>query len=342
MTTRIGTEAIIVNSVTGPGGPGNLVPPGGLLEDCVRLAVMAPSLHNSQPWLFRVLDGEVEVFADPNRRLDVLDPFGREQTISVGAALFTLRLALCAAGYRPAVQLFPAPERPDLVARVTVAGTSPATADVARLVAAVPRRHTNRYPFISKAVPADVIEQLVVAAAQEGAGLAITGQAARNTLSALSRVAERRQHATGHYRAELTRWSTGRDRRGDGIPSSALGPGAALASMPIRDFGLLQPNLLRPAEAFEPYPSILVLSTSGDDRNDWAAAGQALQRVLLTATVLGLATTPISQLVEVPAIREQLADTDAGVWAQLILRVGYGQPAAATPRRPLADVILPG
>jgi len=107
----------------------------------------------------------------------------------------------------------------------------------------------------------------------------------------------------------------------------------------VRDFGLMQPHLTRTAERFEPFPTIAVLSTAGDDVRQWLAAGQALQHVLLVATRAGLATTPISQPVEVPAIRELLSDAGAGWWAQMIVRVGYGSPAAATPRRPLAEVL---
>ena len=79
----------------------------GVLTDCVRSATAAPSLHNSQPWLFRLRDRTVEVYADRGRRLDVLDPYGRELFISVGAALFTLRLALHGAGYVPHTGVLP-------------------------------------------------------------------------------------------------------------------------------------------------------------------------------------------------------------------------------------------
>ena len=46
-----------------------------------------------------------------------------------------------------------------------------------------------------------------------------------------------------------------------------------------------------------------------------------------------------SQPVEIPAIRELLTDTAAGQWAQMIIRVGHGPPAAATPRRPISDIL---
>ncbi|MEU4159265.1 hypothetical protein [Actinoplanes sp. NPDC026670] len=85
-----------------------------------------------------------------------------------------------------------------------------------------------------------------------------------------------------------------------------------------------------------------VLATDGDTPAAWVLAGQALQRVLLTATVLHLATTPISQPIEIPAVRDLLTDPATGRTAQMIIRLGYAEPAVATPRRNLADVLETG
>ena len=310
------------------------------IEGCIRSATSAPSLHNSQPWLFRIGAGVIDVYADRRRQLEVLDPTGRELLISVGATVLTLALALRGAGWRTDIATFPDDGQPDLVARVTVGHPAPLSSAEEALVAAIPHRHTNRYPFTSSVIPADTLEQLIGAARQEAAVLTVANPVSRNAIIGLSQAADRRQRATGGYRAELARWTTHRTLHRDGIPPSAVGPWDAMEIMPIRDFGLLQPHLARAPETFETHPTLMVLATAGDDRKDWVRAGQALQRVLLTATWLKLATTPISQPVEIPAIRKQLSDTTKGIWAQMILRVGYGRPAAATPRRPLSDVLL--
>jgi hypothetical protein len=115
-----------------------------------------------------------------------------------------------------------------------------------------------------------------------------------------------------------------------------------MEALPLRDFGLTQPQLRRSSEPFEPYPTIVVVSTDGDDVPRWLRAGQALQRVLLLATVHGLAATPMSQPLEIPALRELVIDTASGRWAQVILRLGYAPPTTPSPRRPLADVLLIG
>jgi nitroreductase len=310
-----------------------------VLADCVRLATAAPSLHNSQPWLFRVGHSAIEVYADRSRRLAVLDPAGREQLISVGAALFTLRLGLRRAGYRPETELFPQPDRPHFVARVTPVVPEPASAAAEALVEAVPHRHTNRWPFAQAPVAPEALEHLRDAARREGAVLTVANASSRAAILELGRTADRRLRARPGYREELSRW-IGEPGRRDGVPPAAAGPWDALESIPVRDFVPYAPRSRRHVP-FEPYPTILVLATAGDEGPDWVRAGQALQSVLLTATWQGLATTPISQPVEVPPLRRMLTDPTGGLSAQMVIRVGYGRTIGSTPRRSVEEVLLP-
>jgi hypothetical protein len=310
------------------------------LTDCVRAAIAAPSLHNSQPWRFRIRDGGVDVFADRRRQLQVIDPSGRELMISIGAALFNLRLAVRNQLRVPVLRLLPDPAEPDLVARLTPGPPARPDAAVAALAGAIPLRHTNRRPFARTVIPADVLDRLMAAAKVEGAALAVAGPVGRGAILSLVRTAEERLRSEGVYRAELTEWTRPVRSRRDGVPPSSVGVWDALEVLPMRDFGLTQPWLQRPVAQFEPFPTIVVLSTDGDTVGDWLRAGQALQRVLLAATIDRLSATPLSQPLEVAGLRELLTDTGTGRWAQMILRIGYGQPAASTPRRPLADVLM--
>ena len=54
----------------------------------VELARHAPSVHNTQPWHFEDDHGVLTLRRDETRRLPVLDPDARQQTLSCGAALF--------------------------------------------------------------------------------------------------------------------------------------------------------------------------------------------------------------------------------------------------------------
>jgi nitroreductase len=309
-----------------------------MLIDCLTAATAAPSIHNTQPWLFRLGDGVVDVLADHRRRLAVLDPDGREMYISVGAAVFTLRVALAAAGRPATVSLTP---EPDVAARLTIGPATEPSRAARALAAVIRRRHTNRRPFADKPVPYGTIEELSGAATAEGATLLAVGPELRDGVLALTRTADNRIRANPAYLAELAAWTTppGPFRR-DGVPRQAFGPRATDARLPLRDLGLGNHAPTGTVD-FEPDPTLAVLFTPDDTVADWLRAGAALQRLWLTATLRGLAVTPMTQLTEISALRALLDDTSTRYVAQTVLRLGYPRsPALATPRRPLADVLL--
>jgi nitroreductase len=315
---------------------------GRVTRDCLEAAVRAPSVHNSQPWCFRVHPSGIDVHADRSRQLPVIDPGGRELLISVGAAVLNLRVAILGHGRTPILRIFPDRRQPDLVARITRGSVTVADPTVRALLAAIPRRQTNRRPFSSAAVPGPVIDELAAAAAAEGATLAIADPIGRDAILGLAATAEEWQRAETGYREELTAWTVPPYGRRDGVPAQAFAPRDRYESVPLRDFGLTQPQLHRRDATFEAHPTVIVLRTTGDEPRDWVRAGQAMERVLLTATVRGVATTPMTQALEVPEIRRLLTDPGRHRYPQLILRVGYGRPAATSPRRPLAEVLVSG
>jgi nitroreductase len=312
--------------------------PGPVLLDCLTAATAAPSIHNTQPWLFRVGDGVVDVLADDRRRLAVLDPDGREMHVSVGAAVFTLRVALSAAGRPSTVHLTP---QPDVAARLTLGPATEPSRAARALAGAIPRRHTNRRPFADKPIPFGTMEELSGAATAEGATLLPVGPELRDGVLALTRTADNRMRANPAYLAELAAWTTPPDiGRRDGVPRHAFGPRATDAHLPLRDMGLGNGAPTGTVD-FEPDPTLVVLFSPDDTVADWLKAGTALQRLWLTATLRGLAVTPMTQLTEISKLRELLADTFTGHVAQTVLRIGYPlSPALATPRRPLADVLV--
>jgi hypothetical protein len=90
---------------------------------------------------------------------------------------------------------------------------------------------------------------------------------------------------------------------------------------------------------FEEDPQLAVLSTPAGTRKDWMHAGQALQRVLLTATSRGIAVAPLTQPLETADAWLVRDPREGAEQPQLILRVGYGLPVPQTPRRPVTEVL---
>lgn len=318
---------------------------GTVLSACLRAAAAAPSVHNTQPWSFRVngrspVGATIEVCVDRSRQLGVLDPDGREMFVSVGAALFNLRVALAAAGYGTTVYRTPENDL-DIAARVAVGAAEEPSGAALALHAAIPRRHTNRRPFARRRIPFGTMEELRGAATAERASLLDVGPDLRSGVLGLTRTAEKRMRSDPDYLRELAAWTNPSSvGRADGLPRHVLGPRDKHASLPLRDLGI---GLGLPAATaeFEPDPTLVVLYTPDDTVSDWVRAGEALQRIWLTATVRGLALTPMSQVTEIAALRALLADSNTRYVAQTVLRIGYPlTPALPTPRRPLPDLLI--
>jgi nitroreductase len=305
----------------------------------------APSLHNSQPWHFVVRPQVIELWADPERRLNAADPTGREQRLACGAALFNLRLAMHGLGVRPLVTLQSDARRPDLLAVVRFGGRRPPTPSQLRLLAALPRRHTNRQPFTDEPVSAGERAALRRAAMEEGAWLhLVEADAERRTLARMAADAYADQQADPAFRAEAARWVAVDERRDDGVPAQGNERRPAVHERWVRRAftGDQDRATASVGKSFEREPAIAVLSSYAFGPYADVSAGQAMQRVLLTATADGLATSFLSQVIEVERTREELRRLIRGQHApQVVLRIGRGWPVQATPRRAVAELLLP-
>ena len=317
-----------------PAGTGQL--PGRLVDALLGAATAAPSELNTQPWRFAVRRDVIELRADPDRLLPVADPDGRGALIACGAALFNLRLAAKVAGREPVTQLLPDPGEPLLLATVRLAGPCQATPAERELHAAIALRHTNRAPFSGRPVPPGVLAELADAAKAEGGILHVLDHEEAARVLCLVRDAERAWLADPRYRAELARW-VGGSRERDGMPDGVLGPRDPGRAAPVREFA---PGRSAPAGYawFEEDPQLVVISTPLRGREHTLLAGQALQRVLLTATTRGISASPLTQPFEMGQawlVRDARSGREQ---PQMIIRIGYGLPVPSSPRRPVGEV----
>ncbi|GIH19202.1 Acg family FMN-binding oxidoreductase [Rugosimonospora africana] len=314
-------------------------PHRALFVAAVATAIRAPSMHNTQPWRFRIHGDTLEILADPRRQLRVADPSGWAVRLACGAALFNARLAFAVAGRPAQVLLRPQAGQPDLLARLTPGRPRPATPREVALHAAIDRRHSNRRPFRPEPVPASSRAELVRAARDEGAWLELLiGHTPLSVVSEVIRAADATLNRDAGYRAELAAWSRRGHEDPDGVAADAAGLGPEPYDLlAMREFGA---GPRAPGRDFETEPLVAVLGTTGDTVHDQLVAGQALQRVLLTATEQQLGVSMLSQAIEVPAARERLRVGVGRAGApQLVLRIGYSQPGYPTRRRPLDEVL---
>jgi hypothetical protein len=304
----------------------------------LRAAVQAPSSHNTQPWIFALEPGVVELRADRTRALAVNDPDDRELTISCGAALFNLRVAAWHAGAAPEIELLPDPGDPDLLATIRLHRGARPLADVERLNRALDQRHTHRDGFVVRELPVGLPDELRAHAHAEGAWLELLDDDRRERLAELIAEGDRMQWADRHWRRELASWMHPR-RCGDGLVTPELIAPLARVTVATLDVGM--PSAERDRERAQRAPALFVLDTHGDHPRDWLVAGMALEHVLLHAAARGVQAAFLNQPIQVAELRMHVAALlERPCFPQIIARLGHPAcPAHPTPRRPLADTI---
>jgi hypothetical protein len=314
----------------------------------VAYAVWAPSVHNTQPWRFTVGGQQISLHTDTDRRLAVADPDGREMMISCGAALFNVRLALRSLGYIPETAVLPDRDQPTLVARVSWRPHAAVDEFERRLFGHMRTRRTHRGAFDPEPLPPDTLAALRAAAAREGAALRIVADDGRRAaLADAVDTAEHHLRLVGERCRELARWAPAPgSARTDGVPATSY-PARADHTEPYfpgRDFahghGWGLPRLST-ATSVRAAGVAGLLTTAADRPLDWVNAGQALQRMLLTASTCGAAVALHSQPFELPWLREfirtQLSD---GAYPHLVLRIGLVTQVAVSVRREPEDVLF--
>jgi hypothetical protein len=306
-------------------------------------ARLAPSIHNTQPWRFVIGPTALELHSDEERRLQVIDPQGRQLLLSCGCALLNARVSLAADGYDAHVDRFPDPSRPQLLARITLPTERRERPPLADLDAAIPRRHTNRRQFAPEPVPPALLRTLHNAAVAEGAALiAVTDAEHRAVVAELLRQANQVEEADPAYRMELATWTTDDLRRRDGVPASAVpyGRGQAATDLPIRDFDPRGMGWLPADPESDRNQCLLLLASASNDQAGWLRAGEALERVLLIATREAYAASPFSQIIEVAETNRRLRQQlELDAYPQLLLRMGRAPAASPVPRRPLEEML---
>lgn len=319
----------------------HLVPDAGTVRAAISLALRAPSIHNTQPWRWRVGESTIHLYLDPGRGLPEADPDHRDQLLSCGIALHHLRVGLAALDWQTKVHRLPNPDDPTHLASIELQAGE-ATAQDIELAAAIPRRRTDRRYYSSWPVPESSLKRIAECAAQEGTLLTRTD--AFDYLWAAIDEAARTHSQDSDYHTELALW-TGRSGSPDGVPASNIASSKSADPLPARRFA--RASLPQPvgARADRDGSEVLVLSTPSDDTMSRLRAGEATSAVMLTATVLGLATCPITEPLEVRQTRDFIRTNvlDDSGFPQMLVRVGWAplnaDPLPATPRRHLTDLV---
>ncbi|WP_203911652.1 Acg family FMN-binding oxidoreductase [Rhizocola hellebori] len=317
-------------------------PESAVLAEAAAAAGYAPSVHNTQPWRWRVSERGLDLFADRSRQLQVADTHGRLLVMSCGAALHHLRVALAAQGWAALVQRMPDPNDPDHLAHVDLGERVEVTAEAMRLFQAIRLRHTDRRPVSDTPVAAEALDAVRAAMTAEGIDVHVLTADQVLELGSASARADQIEVTDPQQLEELAYWVGGDRASGVGVPDTALVDSPPQTVVPGRDF--VRQGTLRTGEGHDREAAYAVLFGQSDEPADWLRAGEAMSAGWLIASELGLSVLPFSAVIEVLATREFLRRLLSGVGSPyLVLRLGSPDPLHSgpphTPRLPAEQII---
>jgi hypothetical protein len=319
----------------------------------LKYAILAPSGHNSQPWLFKIIgDNTIELYADRTRALAVVDPDDREMIISCGAALEHLRLGANHFGLADITDLLPDKNNnPDLLAKVELKEGDTITQKLAQqdalLFEAITKRRSNRSAFESKKLPDEIIVSLKDIARLHGGWLDIVEEdMKKKTIAELISQGDKIQLSDKKFRRELAAWiHPNRSNSRDGMPGYAHGVSdiaSYVGPFLIRTFDMGKGQAAKDMQLASGSPVLAVLGSDADEQLDWIRTGQVLARILLRARAENVWTSFMDQPIEVPELRLRLREAlgRAAGFPQLLMRMGYGKDVKPTPRRNVDQVVM--
>ncbi len=326
----------------GPRAPG--APPAALRQ-IVELACRAPSVYNTQPWIWRSHPDGLDLHSDPSRRLSAADPLGRSMTISCGAALHHAQVAGRALGWEAEVRRVPGGRDETLLAELRFSPITPPQS-AAGEVAALQSRFTDRRRFTSWPVPPERLAGLAAVAEEAGAqAVALTDVKHAFRTNLLIARALHLQARDETLTAERDRW-LGRTGA-DGVPLNTVPERPADDDSHRSRFGVGSLRDLAPENETEGTDGLIALYGEQDGPAEWLRCGEGLSALWLRAVRDGLSVVPLTQVVEVEETRAALSHDVLGGGAVpfLLVRVGWQaisrQELVPTPRRPVDEVLDP-
>ena len=338
-----------------------------------QVAILAANPHNTQPWRFDIQAQQIDIYADLERNLGSFDPYRREMYLGLGCAIENLCLAAEHQGMNTNVRYTagtlnnnPALSGTELVASIALSPISAKTSGIDNpLYAAIPHRHTNRFPYSSQPVSSALLEAIQQEADNHGITLNLffdgEKRQAFNQLMIDSTQwiinDEVMVHDSHRWfrnnKGEVNKHRDGPFMDGVGLPKTIAAVAKLLPPTPAQKAHELWLNSTRDNH-LPNTPVVGVIAVANRyDKVATLTAGRFWQRLHLMATHEGVDCHPMNQPVEWIDRLAQLEQTNVAeqrmqslldnktTQATFSFRMGYATTKAVTsPRRALTDRLV--
>lgn len=306
-------------------------------------AILAPSSHNTQPWVFSVSTNKVNILLEPTRLLAASDENDRQAYLSIGCALENLSIAAEYFGYLVTQSLFP---ESGVVASLSFVSSSSTHTGNDQLIQSVLNRVTNRNKYsVTGDLPSGLLKKIKLLESTGAKIFLVTEKQEKEKIADIAVAASVeamddrgfRQELSRYVRSNLTNSKTGMPAFGFGIPT----PVSLIFPKLIKYFNLNRLAQRQDKDLLANHTqALVVIATEGDTADDWIAVGQLYQKIALFATSSGLSTAMWAAPIQIGEHYLALKNFfGTNLRPQALFRLGYAtKKPPHSPRIPVAEV----
>lgn len=320
-------------------------------EICVfllRYAILAPSVHNTQPWTCKIEGATIHVYRSQKVSLRDSDPTSRQTYLSFGT--FVANIVFAARAYGGSAEYVFLPEgytNLDYCARVTVTAPKKETSPDIGTLTAITRRRNYRGKFTHTPLTDEEIACLSEFHVPDSEVHLLTNTKDLQLFSKMLRFSARFGFTNQKFRKELSEFIVpNHSKRNDGIPGYAAGLHSRISStvMPIlmRNFNISEWQGTSLGRNANTAAAVCIIGGKSDAYAGWLASGFLLQEFLIKLTHLGLAHSIWAAPIEVPTVSQLLQKKYALAFRPHIT-IGIGHATELprhSARHPVQDILV--
>lgn len=308
------------------------------LDFFARYAVLAPSGHNTQPWLFVHEKDGLLLTVNPARELPFSGALAAEPYVSLGACLEVFTLAAKGLGYDIHVEyLFDN----KTIARLSIGRKVKPSSE---LLTAITERVSNRSLYKEEVPPQNVLDAIATHPLQHVTLRMVTDKKdisylAEKTLEATAEIMTEQE-----FRNELSKWVRNNiTKQHDGMPGFVQGmptPPSLLAKHVVRRFDISKTQAKLDAKRVSHSPVLAIICAQSDEPIAYLEVGRLYARLCIQAIQEGVASSGVGAAVISPTTKKAIAKRfELPTLPTAMLRLGHAtQKARHTPRWPVEQV----
>lgn len=323
-------------------------PENGSLADKIKFilgyAILAPSTHNSQPWLFKIDDSSCKIFYNTKLKIPEADPLGRDLYISLGCMLENLAVA---ANYFGIFKEIKYVLNNDLVAEVLFKENVPKNQDLEYLLDTIPERVNARGLFEVKSVPDSISSEIL--SLNKNGNIKIhfvTDKEKIKKLSSLTAEGLRFAYKKASFRKEMSGWmQNSLSSKKEGLPGYSLRVPFILSFIipTLVRFFDISPLLAKlNYKSMASVPFICIFSSQENGPRIWLEIGRLAERCMLQINSQGIRTSIFVASIEMGDLYQQVQEVvHNDLIPQFLFCAGYMKSIQKhSPRHQLEDKII--